>query len=72
MNKIFGQKLLQSAILDISLTPTTMARLNIARYVYSYSYRLNEEKHHSRDGFVVNAVVVSFSAKEQVKDSYFQ
>ena len=72
MNKIYGQKLLQSAVLDISLTPKTMARLNIARYVYSYSYCLNEQKHHSRDGFVGDAVVVSFSAKEQVKDSYFQ
>ena len=67
--KFTGNFLLQSAILDISPTPTTIARLNTARY--SYSYRLNERKHHSRDCFVGDAVVASFSAKEQVKDSYF-
>ena len=39
-------------------------------YIYN-SYRLNERKHHLRDGLVGEAVVVSFSAKEQVKDSYF-
>ena len=49
-----------------------MAKLNIARLTYIYnSYCLHEQKHHLRDGLVGDAVVVSFSAKEQVKDSYF-
>ena len=53
-------------------TPTTMARLNTVRLTYIYnSYCLHERKHHLRDGLVGDAVVVSFSAKEQVKDSYF-
>ena len=50
-----------------------MGRLKIAgTLTYRYnSYCLNARKHHLLDGFVGDTALVSLSAKEQVKDSYF-